>query len=498
MKVDILYRYFNLGQGIKKIANETGKSKNTVKKYINEFKKQNECLLQTEKPYEIIEAMQLPPRYDISKRKPTVVTDEILDKIKKCIDENQLKIKTGRRKLRMTNKDIHEYLENEGFHLSYPTVCNYVRKLSVVTKEAFIKQLYKYGEVCEFDWGDVELQIDGINILYKIAVFTSAKTNIRYAILYRNENTQCFVDSHSKFFKKFGIFHTMVYDNMRVAVARFVGKAEKEPTDALKQLSTYYGFHFRFCNIRAGNEKGHVENSVDFIRRKAFSFNNKFDTEDFAILHLEQVLEKINSDKSPEWDQEQKYLLPQKPQYSSVIRQTGIVDKLSCISYKQNKYSVPDYLVGKVVNIKIYPQKINVYYNEKLVAEHKRSYKNHDFILDIMHYRSTLSRKPGAIKDSVAFSLMCDELKDIYKTYFTDKPKEFIFFLNIVAEFNLKKAMETIEKLRKIGVKVNYDNIKLSLTNTPVVTPHFKQDEIEITCTNQILRQNQMYFGGVM
>ena len=498
MKVDILYRYFNLEQGIKKIAKETGKSKNTIKKYINEFKKQNECLLQTEKPYEVIEAMQLPPKYNTSKRKPTIVTDKILDEIKKCIEENQLKIKTGKRKLRMTSKDIHEHLENEGFSLSYPTVCNYVRKLSFVTKEAFIKQLYKYGEVCEFDWGDVELQIDGIRTLYKIAVFTSAKTNIRYAMLYRNENTQCFVDSHSKFFEKFGIFHTMVYDNMRVAVARFVGRTEKEPTDALKQLSTYYGFNFRFCNIRAGNEKGHVENSVDFIRRKAFSFNNKFDTEETAILHLEQVLEKINSDKLSEWEQEQKHLLPQKPRYSSVIRQTGIVDKLSCISYKQNKYSVPDYLVGKVIDIKIFPKNIYIYYNEKLIAEHKRSYKSHDFVLDIMHYRSTLARKPGAIKNSVAFSLMCDELKNIHKTYFSDKPKEFIYFLNIVAEYSLKKAIETIEKLRKIGVKVNYDNIKLSLTNTPVTIPNFKEDEIEITCTEQIFQQNQIYFGTVI
>ena len=33
----------------------------------------------------------------------------------------------------------------------------------------------------------------------------------------------------------------------------------------------YYQFGFRFCNVRKGNEKGHVERSVEYIRRKAFA-----------------------------------------------------------------------------------------------------------------------------------------------------------------------------------------------------------------------------------
>ena len=72
----------------------------------------------------------------------------------------------------------------------------------------------------------------------------------------------------------------MVYDNMRVAVRRFVGLTEKEPTTALTELSIYYGFKYRFCNICSGNEKGHVERSVEYVRRKVFSGPecDKFDT----------------------------------------------------------------------------------------------------------------------------------------------------------------------------------------------------------------------------
>lgn len=61
-------------------------------------------------------------------------------------------------------------------------------------------------------------------------------------------------------------YHTVVYDNMKVSVKRFVGPGEKAPTEALLQLSGYYGFNFRFCNVRRGNEKGQVERSVDKVK----------------------------------------------------------------------------------------------------------------------------------------------------------------------------------------------------------------------------------------
>lgn len=90
-------------------------------------------------------------------------------------------------------------------------------------------------------------------------------------MLFRSQDTPAFQQSHAEFFHYCKVtFHTMVYDNMKVAVKKFVGLHEKEPTEVLMQLSIYYGFKFRFCNIASGNEKGHVERSAEFIRRKAF------------------------------------------------------------------------------------------------------------------------------------------------------------------------------------------------------------------------------------
>ena len=67
----------------------------------------------------------------------------------------------------------------------------------------------------------------------------------------------------------------MVYDNMKVAVKSFVG-TEKKPTEALLDLSSFYGFEYRFCNARSGNEKGNVEESVKVVRKEVFSVCDKF------------------------------------------------------------------------------------------------------------------------------------------------------------------------------------------------------------------------------
>lgn len=63
-----------------------------------------------------------------------------------------------------------------------------------------------------------------------------------------------------------GVPHRMVYDNMRVAIRSFV--CGKHPTDALLRMERAYAFTHRFCNIRSGNEKGHVERSVEIVRAR--------------------------------------------------------------------------------------------------------------------------------------------------------------------------------------------------------------------------------------
>jgi transposase len=130
-------------------------------------------------------------------------------------------------------------------------------------------------------------------------VFTGSYSNYRYAFLFERQDTLAFMESHVRFFSFIGgVFKEMVYDNMRVAVSKSVGKRGKEPTRALLDLRSHYGFGHRFCNAHRGNEKGHVERSVEYVRRKAFGLKHDFDTLGQAGKHLLRALEKINNTKT--------------------------------------------------------------------------------------------------------------------------------------------------------------------------------------------------------
>lgn len=475
-KIEILRMHFVEGKAKKQIARELNISKNTVKTYINEFLEFKKKLIEAGvSKYKLIENMVDKPKYNSINRSAKVMTDEIKEKIRGFINENELKRSTGKLKMCMSAQDMYEDLIEQGFSLSYSSVAQYVQKYkeNEHTFEAFVKQQYNYGDICEFDWGEVKLVINEIEVKFRMAVFTMAKSNFRFAYLYNNENSQSFVDAHIKFFEYIGgVPKCMVYDNMKVAVAKFVGRTEKEATIALKQLSVYYGFNYRFCNIRSGNEKGHVENSVDFVRRKAFSNMGTFDNFNDALRRLAERLEKYNNiktkyllNKSPMdiLNIEKNYLLKLMPTYSNCIDTTLRVDKLSTISYLQNRYSVPDYLVLKTVDVKIFIDKLEIFYQNKLVASHSRLYGNQQWSIDIMHYTKTLSRKPGALRGSVAFEQMHFSLKDIYHKFFKNDPKSFIDLLELIGTYDINVVKNTINILAQKSIPVNTENIKMIL-----------------------------------
>ncbi|MEA1937219.1 MAG: IS21 family transposase, partial [Patescibacteria group bacterium] len=253
----------------------------------------------------------------------------------------------------------------------------------------------------------------------------------------------------------------LVYDNMRVAIAKFVGRTEKKPTEALLELSNYYKFGFRFCNIRKGNEKGHVEKSVEYIRRKSFCIKDEFSDIAEANKHLQESCDKLNNSAqkllknrtaNELFEIEKPYLYESKIPYKCFNDEYSKVDKYSTIILYGNRYSVPDFLVGKLLDVKVFAEKIDVYYKAELVCSHTRSYGAHTWTLDINHYLTTLFRKPGALKGSMVFSQLSSWIKNIYKEYFIDESKDFIELLqycknNEISFETIKKAIKRVKQI---------------------------------------------------
>lgn len=143
------------GMSNRSIAHEMHMSKDTVNKYVNEYEQQKSQILSQDAeadPKELIRNIVEKPRYNSKNRSRTKVTTEMIEDIESCLKLNEQRRSSGMSKQQMKKIDIYEYLQKKGYDISYATVKLLVRNNEERHREAFIRQEYELGDVCEFDW----------------------------------------------------------------------------------------------------------------------------------------------------------------------------------------------------------------------------------------------------------------------------------------------------------------------------------------------------------
>ncbi len=497
-KQEIIIKSYREGKSQRSISRPLQISRKTVKKYITEYEKK----LSESEDKETVSANYLStvPKYKSRSLHRRKLTQEVQDEIDKLLEVNREKKLQGLRKQVLKKADIFQQLQLQGFEIGYTTVCNYIRskEKSSSPKEAFIRQVYSPGSICEFDWGEIKLRINGKQERFQLAVFTSAYSNYRHAVLYYRQDTLAFMEVHVSFFNKTnGVYEQMVYDNMRVAVAKFIGPHEKEPTRALLQLRGHYQFTHRFCNAYRGNEKGHVERSVEYIRRKAFGVKDDFNRLSEAAEYLNTILERLNNTKQKqsgktalELFEDEKAVLGKLPAVPLVCSDQIQLraDKYATISHKTNRYSVPDHLVGQFLDVHLLSHEIHVYHENKKIAIHTRNYGKHQWIISIEHYLNTFKQKPGALPGSLALASNV-YLKQLFLDHFQEEPRNFIDLLDYCRKYRIsgEKLEKSVFRLLSTGSGgITVEKLKAVLgNNESFITP-------EQNCSIAQLAKNQL------
>jgi transposase len=499
----IILLYFREGLSLRKIAQQLRISRDTVKARVvayERFKSQpveDQLDPQSAKSQYLLKG----PVYDSSNRVKRKLTAEIMAIIDACLKENETKRLEGRLKQQLRKIDIHEKILSAGYSIGYTTISEYIRDQAAQVREAFVRQGYTPGAVCEFDWAEVKISIAGKYHRYYLAVFTAAYSNYRYALLFQRQDTLAFKEAHICFFDHIGgVFHQMVYDNMRVAIARFVGKTEKIPTEGLLQLSRWYQYQWRFCNTVRGNEKGHVERSVEYVRRKVFGFKEHFDSlreaQDYLLQRVEELNKRVatSGQESPSalLEAERKGLYAYPGRMECFAAENHRVDKYSTITFGTNRYSVPDHLVGTMVLVKIYSERLRIYDTKSLVCEHKRSYDRFSWQIDLNHYLYTLQRKPGAMAGSVALQHAPQWLKEMYTAHFVHDTRAFIELLQYcqthsIADELLIGSVERLSRQEADPVMTTHVIALLGNRNEPEPALSIEPDLIAATSLENLL-----------
>ena len=350
----------------------------------------------------------LPPGYRRTKPVGKPKLGPLLPVIDAILDADR----TAPVKQRHTAKRIFERLRDEhGFAGGYTVVKDHVRISRARGRETFVPLAHPPGHA-QVDFGEAVGIIGGVRRKMHFFCMDLPQSDSCFVKAYPRETTEAFLDGHVAAFAFFGgVPRSILYDNLKIAVAKICGDGKRERTRAFTELCSHYLFADRFGRPGKGNDKGKVEGLVKHARShfmtpipEAASF------EDFnarllercrarqgerAGRHAETIGERLVADTAALRP------LPATP-LEPCEKRAGRVSSTALVRYRTNDYSVPTHFGFQDVIVKGFVDEVAILCGGNEIARHPRSYAEGAFIADPLHYLVLIETKPNALDQAAA------------------------------------------------------------------------------------------------
>jgi len=296
---------------------------------------------------------------------------------------------------------VFQCIREQGFTGRYSIVKDYVRKVRPPKPRAFLTLSFAPGDCAQVDWGSYgSVNVGATRRRLSFFVMVLCYSRLMYVEFTVSQTMEHFLGCHQNAFEFFGrLPQRIMVDNLKSAVLkRIVGQA---PVFNPKYLdfANHFGFTIAACNVGKGNEKGRVENGVGYVKKNLLA---GLDIPDFAAIHpaarhwLDTVANvRIHGETREQpivrFENERAYLNPL-PHHRFDIATVSQVRASSQfrVALDANRYSVPAEYAGRQLTMKTYPDRICLYYDNKLIARHARSYDRHQDIEDPDHPKQLL------------------------------------------------------------------------------------------------------------
>ncbi len=126
-------------------------------------------------------------------RAATVITDEVVAFVKKCLDDDAC---CRSKKQHHTAKRIYDRLVDEcGFTGGETTVRRLVSQLREKTQEAFVPLAFPPGEALQIDWGEATVYLQCVKTVVNLFCARMCYSGAPMVIAYRRQNEESFLDA---------------------------------------------------------------------------------------------------------------------------------------------------------------------------------------------------------------------------------------------------------------------------------------------------------------
>ncbi len=319
-----------------------------------------------------------------------------------------------RQEPRLTAKRIRRLLLPLAGPIPGRTVRKYVAEVKgeLFPREAYVHRTGRAGESMEADFGESWAMIGGRVRKVKFFVATLPYSNVYFAKAYPVERLECLMDGLNEAFNYFGgVAKRVVFDNTSLLVKKVLAGRDREITDGFEAFRGAYPFGAEYCAPAKGWEKGSVETGVKYVRNNAF--RPMPGAESFEALN-ELIVRELEADLDARmvadgrsvreaWQQEREHLrpLPAHPP-ESCLTVSRVVDKFGHVREDGVHYSVPIEHAYRPAWLKLYHDRVQIVVRDRVVAEHARSFKVGNKVINPLHVLPLLERKSRAVGEATA------------------------------------------------------------------------------------------------
>ena len=306
--------------------------------------------------------------------------------------------------------ELYEYLLSKGYTGSQRTIQRKTVELRrrLKRKEVYFTRSLTPGMIMEGDFTEIKLEIAGVEQKINLWVTTLPFSNAFYAIPFLNTTFECFAEGSIKSFEAFGgVAQYYRLDNLTPAVSKILSGKDRVITQRYKEFQDHYGFKQDFCNPARGNEKGNVESNIRHIKSRLKSRISLHQVKFSSLASLRSYIAAFCDEHnqqakiSARLAQEKLSPLPE-TSFKAYRTTTARVNKFSLVNLEKtgHSYSVPSDLLGLTLEIRIYPNTIDILDRGETVVSHKRLHGQPGIAsVRLEHIIDELCRKPGAMKD---------------------------------------------------------------------------------------------------
>ena len=375
---EILRRYFD-SQSLSSISLQSGLSRNTIRKYINEFSRRGITSYDKEKIDSILPDIM--PAVSGRPSKSRDMLEPYKDEISELITSNEYKLKP---------KSAFEVIvEKHGLQgkVSYSSYKRFIRenKFEMNLTKLTCRMEYEPGGQVQIDYCKAGMLYDPVtkrkHTVYAF-IGTLAYSRHKFVEFVYKQDQQSFTQSHVRMFNFFGGIPKVIYlDNLKTGVIKpdlydpLINKSYAE-------LAEYYGCFLNPCRVATPKDKPIVERDVQTVReqfKKLKALNNNVTLPEANRLILSWLKDTYGqrphgTTRLKPYEEfiktEQPLLLPSPGEFEAAFWKEATVHPDHFIQVQTKRYSLPSRYVGKKVFVKVSARHIEVYYNNELIKIH--------------------------------------------------------------------------------------------------------------------------------